>query len=269
MADSENELNENQIGGSIEEARARIVDEFQQFERNFKRDHFLSWLLALIGPVVITVAALVVVYFVWGWQLVQSILAYCFATFFLFGRLIILQGHSPEKEIPEWMERFEGYVTLLTAEQLFVVVTYMDFMTALFVAFHMGIVFRIPWVGGKIAGMVGDSQFLIEKVPTIKKISYIALVLFVIFPTSTTGSIGGSILGRLLGLGRWTTVSAILIGSILGNGLMVYLSQRMDQIPLFDKWWVKLGSVLIVVAIFVVVERFYRGLVNKYLNESE
>ena len=100
---------------------------------------------------------------------------------------------------------------------------------ALFVAFHMGVVFRIPFVGPKIASMVSDGQFILRKQPWIRRAAFIGLVVFVVFPTSTTGSVGGSIFGRILGMKRWRVVTAILCGSLLGNGLMLVFSEQLSK----------------------------------------
>ena len=126
--------------------------------------------------------------------------------FFVLGRFIILMG-------------FEGDVAdkfnvAMKPGELFAMVTYMDFMTALFVTFHMGFLFRMPYVGPKVATLVWDGKFIMDAQPWVKRMAFLGLVLFVIFPTSTTGSIGGSIFGRLLGLSRFLTVTGVLLGSI-------------------------------------------------------
>jgi uncharacterized membrane protein len=221
-------------GDDINSTRQRVMEEFETFERNFRTRMPLSWLASLLGPFVITAAILVALYFTSGIVLVNKVVAHAFLTFFVFGRLIILGGSEAQQVV-------------LSPWELFLMVTYMDLMVALFVAFHMGIVFRIPFFGKIIAELVGDAQFLLKRNPWIQRVAFFGLVVFVIFPTSTTGSVGGSLFGRLLGLSRWTTVLAIGIGSVLGNGLMLLLSEKINQSQISDNLWIKITGILVIV----------------------
>jgi len=146
--------------------------------------------------------------------------------------------------------------------------TYMDVMVAMFVAFHLGIIFRIPWVGPRIEDIVSDGHFILRKQPWIRRAAFIGLVCFVIFPTSTTGSVGGSIFGRLLGMKRWRVVTAILVGSILGNGVMLLFSQQISQYIDGDNWWLRIiGVAGMIIALFL-FERKFRSLKNEYMAQE-
>ena len=146
--------------------------------------------------------------------------------------------------------------------------TYMDFMVAFFFAFHMGIIFKIPMVGPKMLDLVSDGRFILSRYPKIRTRAFIGLVLFVIFPTSTTGSIGGSIFGRLLGLKRWTTLIAILIGSIIGNGLMFLFAEQINRVPwVRDSIWLKIIGAAGLVVVFILFERRYKALRKKFDKE--
>jgi len=93
----------------------------------------------------------------------------------------------------------------------------------------------------------------------------LGLVAFVMFPTSTTGSIGGSIFGRLLGLSRFTTVAGVLVGSICGNGLMYLLSKQLNNYISKDDIWLKVVGALLIVALCVALEWRYRQVKKKFL----
>jgi uncharacterized membrane protein len=161
-----------------------------------------------------------------------------------------------------------GFLKYLNAPNLFVMLTYLDVMVAMFVAFHMGVIFRIPWVGPRIEDIVSDGHFILRKQPWIRRAAFIGLICFVIFPTSTTGSVGGSIFGRLLGMKRWRVVTAILIGSILGNGLMLLFSQQISQYIDGDSWLLRItGVVGMIVALFL-FERKFRRLKNEYMAQE-
>jgi hypothetical protein len=270
-------------GGSIESSnedpqdmRRELVTSFTDFEKGFRKDYPALWWLSLLGPAGITAAILLGVGLVYagGWALSGKLVLHAFITFFALGRFVICypafisaSGDGEKATIlPEWMGGLEEYLDF-TPMNLFWLVTYMDFMVALFVTFHMGLLFRIPWVGPKIAMLVWDGKFVMDSQPWIKKVAFGGLIAFVIFPTSTTGSIGGSIFGRLLGLSRVFTVFGVLIGSILGNGVMVLFS---DFITLYvkDSIWLKVAGVVILIVAMVFLERRYRAAKSRYL-ESE
>jgi len=150
-------------------------------------------------------------------------------------------------------------------------VTYLDFIVALFVTFHMGVLFRIPKVGPKLAMLVWDGKFFMDSQPWIKRMAFAGLVGFVIIPFSTTGSIGGSILGRLLGLSRWTTVAGVLCGSVLGNGIMYVFARQINKY-LEDNWTFRIIGLLLIVVICFLLEWRYRAVKNRYIqnqNSSE
>ena len=245
-----------ELSGDVVSVHRQIVEEFESFEISFRKNWPISWLASLIGPFIVTGLVLAVLYFVGGGEVVQKIIGHAILTFFVFGRLIILGGGDENPDVQ------------LSPGQLFWMVNYMDLMVAIFVACHMGILFRLPFLGKILIELVGDGQFLLKKNPWILRIAYLGLVLFVIFPTSTTGSVGGSIFGRLLGMQRWTTVSAIAIGSVLGNGLMYLLSEKINQSVIRDNLWIKLIGLLVLVSIFFLLERRYRSMKKQFMLEE-
>ena len=97
--------------------------------------------------------------------------------------------------------------------------------------------------------------------------AFAGLVGFVIIPFSTTGSIGGSILGRLLGLSRWTTVFGVLLGSLLGNGIMYAFAKQINKY-LEDNWTFRIIGLLLIVAICFLLEWRYRAVKNKYIQDQ-
>lgn len=228
------------------------------FELAFKRDHPIMWLTSLIGPAIAAITILGVYYSFYGEDGIKNLAFAILATFLALGRFVILFGGQP-------IEFTETITFQMSSEALFVMVTTMDFLVAFFVAFHMGILFRIPIMGPKLEDMVSDGRFILKHQPWIRNVAFIGLVLFVIFPSSTTGSIGGSIFGRLLGMKRTRVVTAILIGSLLGNGLMYMMAGWISQYIEKDNIWLKIGGVGSMLIVLFFVERYYRKMKAKYL----
>ena len=235
----------------------QLLQSFTDFELSFRRRFPIIWLVTLLAPFVVSAGLILFFGCTDGWGYSQKLIGHALMTFFIFGRLIILCGLDPGIT--------KTYMIALSPGELFGLVTYLDFMVALFVTFHMGFLFRTPYVGPKVAMLVWDGKFLLNAQPWVKRIAFVGLIGFVIFPTSTTGSIGGSIFGRLLGLSRYMTVTGILIGSIIGNGIMYLFAKQINQYITPGNVWVKIVGVILLVALFGLVEIRYRFVKKKYM----
>ena len=226
-----------------------------------QKDPPFIWWAALVGPLVATLVALAMVYFIAGWPFVTGFVTAAATAFFVTGRFIILLGAEQAAE-------GKTFLKLLTPTHLFVMLTWLDMMVAIFVAFHMAVLFRIPWAGEKLKGLVSDGRFVLAKQPWIRRAAFSGLVLFVIFPTSTTGSIGGTIFGRLLGMRRVRVLLAIFMGSILGNGIMLLGANFFNKYFSGDSITLKVGGVLAIVVALFFFERKIKSLKEKYLAEE-
>jgi hypothetical protein len=86
----------------------------------------------------------------------------------------------------------------------------------------MAFMFGLPWLGDKLLALASDGEFVVQAQPWIRRATFVGLMAFVMFPVASTGSIGGAILGRLLGLPRRTTLLGVSLGSLMGCGLMYF-----------------------------------------------
>ena len=244
--------------GDPRELQIQIATSYARFERDFRRRYPFFWWFTLFSPMIIFGGTLSFIGVVWGFDLARNYLIAGIVTFVVLGRFVILGGTEKEQ--------LEGFFAdySLSPFQLFSMVTIMDFAVALFVAFHIGFMFRLPWLGPKVSMLVSDGKYLMEKQPWIKRLSFIGLICFVVFPSSTTGSIGGSIFGRLLGFGRVVTVLGVLIGSLIGNGLMLFFAKQINRIIPADSVWIKLIGVAIIVFVLVFLEWRFQRVKKKY-----
>lgn len=240
--------------------RRELLGAFTEFESTFRKRYPSIWLATLIGPLLITIALLVFFGVTIDWSYPQKLIYHTFLTAVILGRFVILVGMEGAA--------LDTYEISLKPSELFCLVTYLDFMVALFVAFHMGILFRLPYIGEKIAMLVWDGKMLLNAQPWIKRMAFVGLVLFVIFPTSTTGSVGGSIFGRLLGMSRLLTVSGVLIGSLIGNGLMWAFAKQINHYVDPQNVWIKIVGIGILVALVVLIEIRYQKTKKKYFSKA-
>lgn len=254
------------------ETQPEIWHSFEEFETSLRRERPMVWWATLCGPFVITAAVLSAIGIVAGMAMVGRTVFAAAATFFIFGRFAILLGSdaSAAADAAANVEAAE-YVRFLTSEELFALVTYMDFMTALLIAFHIGFLFRLPWAGPKLAGVAADAHFILRMMPWMRRATFLGLVVFVVFPTSTTGSIGGSIVGRLLGMGRFQTLMAIFTGSVIGNGIMYYFSEQLHpwKEMFQDSLAAQIATVIVIIVLVVAIEKWFRYKKKQFLANLE
>lgn len=233
----------------------RLLESFLAFEKNFHKNYFPLWLGTLIGPWIVTLIAFGVIYVIAGSKYCWELLVATGFSFAFLGRFSII---TP----------FPG----LTPTDLFWMVTYQDTMVALFFAFHVGFMFRVPWIGPKIASLSSDSEFILAHQPWMKRMTFLGLLAFIAFPLAATGSVGGAIFGRLLGLSRWAIFWGSTIGAVIGNAAMLFLAVAVkDSLPenLENTMIVKWGGVPIIILIIVFLERRYSAMKRAFEEQKK
>jgi hypothetical protein len=126
--------------------------------------------------------------------------------------------------------------------------------------------FKIPLLGPKVSELVADGQVILKLQPWMRRATFWGLVTFVIFPLAATGSVGGSIFGRLLGMTRTATLIGIATGSIIGNGIMYVFSDVFNRYLDKDNPLLFWGGVAVIVGLIVLLERRYRKMKKELLS---
>ncbi len=234
---------------SLETDAAELTASLTQAEEQLWKRHRIVWWATLAGPVLLTVVALSAIYLFAGAAFTQRLLTTALSGLFLFGRFIILAGHDPE------VAKVTGSLSSL---QLFAMVTYLDLIVAVTLIFHTGFLFRLPWFGSRATAFVNDGRFLIRSHPWIRRTTFLGLVLFVAIPLAAMGSVGGTILGRILGVARLRIFFAILLGSLLGNGMMWLGSDLINRFVDKHHPVVRFGGIILILTLIAVIEFFYR-----------
>ena len=237
------------------EEHDQMLASFLKFEKNFYKNYFPLWLGTLIGPWILTALILGIVYVVAGPVYWLKLANAALLSFVFFGRFTIIASGSLSLE----------------ATDLFWMVTYQDVMVALFFAFHVGYMYRLPWVGPKIAELSVDSEFILAHQPWMKRLTFLGLLAFIAFPLAATGSVGGAIFGRLLGLSRWAIFWGSTIGAIIGNAGMLFLNKSIAQMfpQMQDDPIMKWGGIPVVLLIVLILERRYRAMKKAYFEQKQ
>lgn len=232
-----------------------------RFGDTLKRDYPLIWWATLIGPFVLTAATLGYLWFDRGWEFMVKLCGTALVTFFGLGRFVILLGSDQTAATASAIEGADrARFSFLTSTELLVMVTWMDLFVACLLIFHAGFLFRIPKLGPALLKLREEGEFFMSYQPWMRRFTFVGLVLFVAFPLAATGSVAGSIFGRLLGMSKLATCLALVAGTALGNGGMYLVGQAiLAWVPFFNPnnpWNLLLGAALIFGIIFLLGWRY-------------
>lgn len=228
-----------------DDASQQVVSSLEhESDTLWKSNRRLAW-LTLTAPLWLSVAVVTVVYVISGIDTVRNLL-FVVATSIPAGRFII------------WTGDLGGF----SAIQLAFVIFYLDAVWAILLTCHVGFLFHVPWIGTRLKSSVREGALLLKRNRWMKRLTVASVLLFVMLPISSTGSIGGSLLGRLLGLTRRATLLIVVVGSVLGCSVMLLGAKALQ--PWFEQssHAVRYGGMAIIVAFFFVLSRRYRRSLN-------
>ena len=94
---------------------------------------------------------------------------------------------------------------------------FVDIMVGVFLAWNFDLTRRIPFVGGGIRRAQAKGHEILEQRPWVGRIAFAGILLFVMFPFQGSGSVGGTLLGRAMGMGTYPILGAVTIGGVLGS----------------------------------------------------
>jgi len=228
---------------------ASVAESEHRFSSRFRTGHPVLWSVTLVAPFVFTAAVLLAIGLEAGWDFVGRLVRQAVITFFGLGRFVILAGGDPGND---------ATLSSLTRSQLFLMVTYMDLLVASLLVLHAGVIFRIPRIGPKLAALQDDGHFILGLHPWMRRTTFVGLVAFITFPLAATGSVGGAILGRLLGMSRLATFSAILVGSVVGNGAMWLFAGWISRHINKDDPLLLVGGVAVLASMVLLLNARYR-----------
>lgn len=227
-----------------------------------RKDHLRErrpwlWYLTLLGPLVLSSGILLALFILHGAALVRNLLLTALAVFFFFGRFAILGGDSGTD--------MEQAARFFSPGELALLVLYMDTMVALLLSCHIGVFFRLPFLGDRLRMLAEDGHFILHSHPWMRRATFAGIVIFVTFPLAATGSVGGSIFGRLLGMSRLATFTGAFCGSLIGCGAMYFGAALINTYLDRDNPWLVAGGVAFVVALVLVLNRRYRQMKRQWL----
>jgi uncharacterized membrane protein len=92
-----------------------------------------------------------------------------------------------------------------------------DLEVGLFMVWNFDLAERMPVLGPWITRFIhGGREFLGDR-PWLSRLTFFGIAILVMVPVLGSGGVRGSIVGRLLGMGRLTVMAAIACGTVIGS----------------------------------------------------
>ncbi len=104
-----------------------------------------------------------------------------------------------------------------------------DMLTGLFLIYNYDLTHKIPGVGRQLIKIEKKGATELQKRNWIRNVAFFGVVVFVAFPFYGTGSIGGSVVARIIGMKRWRAFLAVLVGAYGGTAVMAIFGASVAQ----------------------------------------
>jgi uncharacterized membrane protein len=138
---------------------------------------------------------------------------------------------------------------------------FLDFVGGLFMAWNFPLVLRTPYLGPWIQRFMVVGRTYLARRPWLEKLYFIGLVLFVSLPFEGSGSVVGTIIGRMLGMTKMEVLACIALGGILGSFGIALGADYIRTLFLVDFWlgFSLVAFLLIGLALFVMLKSYTRN----------
>ena len=94
---------------------------------------------------------------------------------------------------------------------------FVDIAVGVFLTWNFDLAKKIPFIGSGINRIQLKGKAMLKDLPWLERASFLGIVVFVMFPFQGSGAVGGTILGRAIGLSPNRNLSAVAIGAISGS----------------------------------------------------
>ncbi|UCE38368.1 MAG: small multi-drug export protein [Thermoplasmata archaeon] len=172
-----------------------------------------------------------------------------------------LEGAVPF-EYPEGFVAIEPWLIALA-------VAFLDIIVGLFLIWNFDFVEKIPLMGKYIAKLEKKGSTILKENKFIRALSFVGVVLFVMFPFQGSGGVGASIVGRAIGMNPYKVWGAIIIGALSGCFLIAYAADSFFAVFLQNPIiGILILVVIVVVAAFMILRKRKKKENNEDTNED-
>lgn len=148
-------------------------------------------------------------------------------------------------------------------------IAFIDVVTAYFLLWNFYIAKKIPWMGKWIEEFQEYGAQKMKEKEWIKRLAFLGVASFVVFPFQGSGGVGASILGRVIGMNKYHAWISIIMGSFVGCffiGIVSYYTGGAILRAFRSGIFTGIATLILVVVAFIFLYRFSK---SRLFPESE
>ena len=103
---------------------------------------------------------------------------------------------------------------------LAIATAFVDIAVGVFLTWNFDLAKKIPFIGSGITRIQEKGKTMLTSLPWLERASVTGIIAFVMFPFQGSGAVGGTILGRAIGISPNKNLAAVSIGAVSGSFLL-------------------------------------------------
>ena len=139
--------------------------------------------------------------------------------------------------------------------QLAYVVMSVNAVSGWFYTYNLDLLERLWKIGPWLRRSRINARAMLEHRPWIRRWSVVGVCLFVVTPLPGSGALGGSLVGRLVGISKRATVLAVAIAGIVVCSAYAMLAKELktalDRLEEFFPFWVRIAVFVLVALVLI------------------
>ncbi len=141
-------------------------------------------------------------------------------------------------------------------------IAFVDIVTSYFLLWNFYIAKKIPLIGKWIQNFQDYGAEKMKQKDWIRNLAFLGVAVFVVFPFQGSGGVGGSILGRVIGMNKYRAWLAIITGSFTGCfmiGLLAYYTGGAIVDIFKTDVFAGIGALILVIVAFIFLYHFSKN----------
>ena len=134
-------------------------------------------------------------------------------------------------------------------------IAFLDIIVGLFLIWNFDFIKKIPLMGKWITKLERKGGNILKENKYIEALSFMGVVLFVMFPFQGSGGVGASTVGRSIGMNPYKVWGAIIVGAISGTLLIAYAADSFFKVFMENRILGMLFLAIIITLVAVIILR--------------
>jgi uncharacterized membrane protein len=202
----------------------------------------------LLGPFAVTGAAWFVLYLLRGEAFAYDALRAGAASVVGFGTTVVFG------------KAVLGEHLLLTTWDLAALVMWLNAATGWFFAYNLDLGQRLPVIGPYLARARRNAVRTLKERPWIRRLSTIGVSLFVLTPLPGSGSLGGCVMARIVGMSKRASFLAVTFAGVAVCVAYAYGAHRIEPLVVHAELWMKVAGAAVLLLIVWLLVRLLKRL---------